>query len=742
MSAILTDNAIKVLEKRYFKKDDNEKVIEDAPAMFQRVAKHVASAEKKELRGKYEKEFYDVMSNLLFLPNSPVLKNFGANGGCGSACFVLPIKDDLSDIYDTLRKASLVQKFGGGTGFSFSRLRPEGAAIDKTGGISSGPISFAQVFDFSLGEVIKQGGTRHGANMGVLRVDHPDIRKFITAKSEEGILKNFNLSVGITDEFMGALKSDEAYNLVFESKVYETVQAKEIFNLLVKCAHKTGEPGVIFLDTINRENVLHSFHDIEATNPCGEQPLLPYASCTLGSINLSKMVKGNWTERPAELDQTKLQKVIQTATRFLDNVITKNNYPIPEITEMANKTRQIGLGVMGFGDLCIKLHIRYGSPESVDLAEVLMRSIYRVAKETSEELVKEKGHFPALEEIIWKEKPRRNALLTSCAPTGTLSLIANCSGGIEPHFAFNFKKNCLDGEALSIIPQVVKEWIDAHGDDKPLPNFFVEAGQVTAEEHLNIQAAFQNNGVDSGVSKTINMTNGTSENEISKAFLMAWELGLKGVTVYRDGSRETQALETRIRETLEIAGEPFSNGSGLQRGELKPRPRATSGPTLRMRTACGKLYATPTFDKDGLQEMFIRTEQGGCEANTKALGVLMSYYFRSGGSPIKLKRALQSIKCPACARALERGKDIEVQSCPSGLSTALAIAINNTDKFKDAAAALSDADTFFIKNGKHKALPAPREVSLAKCPDCGENSLQPASGCVVCQTLGCGFSKC
>lgn len=735
---MLTPNAKKVLKKRYYIKDRNENPVEDWPQLCWRVGSHVASVEStEELRRQWATAFAKMIESTEFLPNSPVLKNFGANGGCGSACFVLPIEDDLSDIYDTLRKASLVQKFGGGTGFSFSRLRPKGARIEKTGGISSGPISFAQVFDFSLGEVIKQGGTRNGANMGVLRVDHPDIRDFIQAKTKDGILENFNLSVGITEDFIGAVKSNRTYDLVFNGQKYETVDARQIFDLMVDCAYESGEPGAVFLDTINRKNPLKSINDIEATNPCGEQPLLPYQSCTLGSINLSLMAKGNWVQRPADLDMEKLTATVQKATRFLDNVISKNNYPIAELTEMADKTRQIGLGVMGFADLCIKMHIRYGSPESVQLAERIMRHIYETAKKTSEALAEEKGPFPALEEIVWDDKPRRNALLTSCAPTGTLSLLGNCSGGIEPHFGFNHSKNCIE-QSLTIVPEVVKQWIKAHGNGKPLPDFFIEADQVTPDEHLDVQAAFQNNGVDSGVSKTINLPNSASKKDIADAFLRAWDLGLKGVTVYRDGSRKHQALEKGSKS--ETNAEAYSNGSGLPRGELKPRPRGTSGPTLKMRTACGKLYVSPTFDKDGLQEAFIRTEQGGCEANTKAMGVLLSYFLRSGGSPYKLIRTLKSIKCPACIRAREKGKDIEVQSCPAGLGTSLSIAVENAKVFQNAALELEEADSYFLSNGRRKK--AKQTPRFEKCPDCNEFSLKPDSGCVVCMTPGCGFSRC
>ncbi|HSQ83446.1 MAG TPA: adenosylcobalamin-dependent ribonucleoside-diphosphate reductase, partial [Desulfobacterales bacterium] len=411
----VSKNALKILQKRYFAPGETwEK-------LCHRVANKVAGDEKKSKdREKWEKEYYQLMLNLDFLPNSPTLRNFGRNEGCGSACFVLPLEDSRRSIFKTLSDAVDVQAYGGGTGMSFSMLRPKGDQISSTGGIASGPLSFMEIFDFTIGDIIQQGGTRQGANMGILRVDHPDIESFLAAKAIEGTLKNFNLSVGITDDFMNAVKNEDDYDLVFAGKIYKRVSAVELWEKIVDGAWENGEPGIVFLDTINRNNPLQPMGEIEATNPCGEQPLLPYCSCNLGSINLSQMVKGDWIQGSAEIDWKKLRKTVKTAIRFLDSVISVNNYPIAEIEEMTLKTRQIGLGIMGFADMCIKLHIRYGSDESINLAKEIMSDIYTVANETSIALGKEKGLAPVYEEYSLSNPKRRNGTLTTVAPTGTL----------------------------------------------------------------------------------------------------------------------------------------------------------------------------------------------------------------------------------------------------------------------------------------------------------------------------------
>ena len=718
----ITENALKILQKRYFAEGETwEKLCE-------RVADKVASDEKKsEDRVKWEKRYKEIMLNLDFLPNSPTLRNYGRNEGCGSACFVLPMEDSRRSIFKTLSDAVDVQAYGGGTGMSFSSLRPKGDPIRSTGGTASGPLSFMEIFDFTIGDIIQQGGTREGANMGVLRVDHPDIERFVAAKTIEGTLKNFNLSVGITDAFMSAVKNDEDYDLVFNGKVYKTVSAPKIWETIIDGAWKNGEPGIIFLDTINRNNPLHPMGEIEATNPCGEQPLLPYCSCNLGSINLSQIVTGDWIDGAAEVDWKRLRKTVKTGVRFLDSVISVNNYPIPEIEDMTLKTRQIGLGIMGFADMCIKLHIRYGSEASVTLAKEIMADIYHVAHETSMELGKEKGVAPVYEEYTLSSPKRRNSTLTTIAPTGTLSLIAGCSSGCEPNFAFNYTKACLEGETLDIVPDVVREW---HKRKKTeiLPEFFVATKDISVEEHIRVQAAFQAGGVDSGVSKTINAPYDTDKSEISEAFFKTWEMGCKGVTFYRDGSRDVQALYTQ-KKGLETEG-----ADQLSRGELKHRPRATTGPSLKMKTACGKLYVDPHFDKDGVVEVFIRTVGGGCAANTKALGILLSYCLRAGVSPEKIINSMKSIYCPACTKAISSGKDVEVNSCAAGMGKGLEVALEYGDVYREVANQIQDSDSYFNE------IDAPKDKNTI-CPDCGA-TVHRAEGCLVCSNMECGWTRC
>ncbi|MES0447169.1 MAG: adenosylcobalamin-dependent ribonucleoside-diphosphate reductase [Desulfobacterales bacterium] len=718
----ITDNALKILQKRYFAEGETWEKLCD------RVAKKVASAENKaEDCAKWEKKYKNIILNLDFLPNSPTLRNFGRNDGCGSACFVLPVEDSRRSIFKTLSDAVDVQAYGGGTGMSFSNLRPKGDIINSTGGTASGPLSFMQIFDFTIGDIIKQGGTRNGANMGILRVDHPDIERFVAAKTIEGDLKNFNLSVAITDAFMKAVEDEKDYELVFNYKVYKTLSARKVWEAIVDGAWKNGEPGIIFIDTINRNNPLHPMGEIVATNPCGEQPLLPYSSCNLGSINLSRMVKGDWVEGKAEVDWEKLREMVQIAVRFLDSVISVNNYPIPEIDEMTLKTRQIGLGVMGFADMCIKLHIRYGSAESINLAQDIMTFIYNIANDTSIELGEEKGVAPVYEEYEFSGPKRRNGTLTTVAPTGTLSLIANCSSGCEPNFAFNYTKECLEGERLDMVPGVIQEWNDKK-ETETLPEFFVTSNDVSVEEHIMVQAAFQNSGVESGVSKTINAPYDTDKSEVSEVFFKSWEMKCKGITFYRDGSRDVQALFTGKQE---IEAEEME---GLSRGVLKHRPRATTGPSLKMKTACGKLYVDPHFDKDGVVEVFIRTVGGGCAANTKALGILLSYCLRAGISPEKIIRSMKSIHCPACTKAISAGKDVEVNSCAAGMGKGVEVALEYADLYREVAKRIEDADAHF--NGQT----APQFKNIS-CPDCGA-TVHRAEGCIICSNTECGWTWC
>lgn len=718
----IADNALKILKKRYLASGETWEDLCD------RVAHKVAGDEKSAKdQAAWKKHYKELMLNLDFLPNSPTLRNFGRNQGCGSACFVLPVEDSRKSIFKALSDAVDVQAYGGGTGMSFSSLRPKGSHINSTGGKASGPVSFMKIFDITVGDVIKQGGTRSGANMGVLRIDHPDIEEFITAKKREGELKNFNLSVGITDAFMNAVENDRNYDLVFDGKVYKTLEAREVWDFIVAGAWRNGEPGIVFLDTINRNNPLKPLGVIEATNPCGEQPLLPYSSCNLGSINLAQMIKGEWVADQAEVDWEKLRRTVQIAVRFLDSVISVNNYPIPEIEQMTRKTRQIGLGIMGFADMCIKLHIRYGSIESIKLAKDIMGFIYQTADEVSLELGREKGAVPVYEEYDFANSKRRNSTLTTVAPTGTLSLIANCSSGCEPNFAFSYTKECLEGEKLDMMPAVVQEWY-AKNKGKTLPEYFVTTQDVSIEQHIEVQAALQTSGVDSGVSKTINAPNHIDQNKVSEAFFQAWKTGCKGITFYRDGSRDRQALYT---DAGEAEGKTKDT---LRRGELKHRPRATTGPSLKMKTACGKLYVDPHFDSDGVCEVFIRTVGGGCAANTKALGVLISYCLRAGISLEKIIRSMKSIHCPACTKAISAGKDVEVNSCAAGMGKGLEIAMQNVDLWRKVARRIEDADIYF--NGKMNS-----KAKNTSCPDCGA-MIHRAEGCMVCANAECGWTRC
>jgi ribonucleoside-diphosphate reductase alpha chain len=463
----LSKNALKVLEKRYFSKGENWE------ALCLRVARKVAEDETAPAaRKKWTQTYYDLIHNCAFLPNSPTLRNFGRNNGCGSACFVLPLEDSRQGIFKTLAEAVDVQAYGGGTGMDFSKIRPRGDRVSTTGGHATGPIAIMGIFDYTIGDIIKQGGTRHGASMGILRVDHPDIEDFIASKTLEGDLKNFNISVGVSDDFMSAVEENAAYDLVFNGKKRKSVKARSVWNAIVDAAWRNGEPGIVFLDTINQDNPLSAAGPISATNPCGEQPLLPYNSCNLGSINLNAVVTGDWLSGKARINWKKLETITGVAVRFLDSVISTNHYPLPEIEKTTRRFRQIGLGVMGFADLCIKLNQRYGSTASVKTAKKLMAFIYKHAREASQKLAEERGPAPFFKEFKTDLVPRRNGALTSIAPTGTLSVLADCSSGCEPHFAFNYTKECLEGEKLNMIPVVFRQWLEKKGETR-LPDFFV-----------------------------------------------------------------------------------------------------------------------------------------------------------------------------------------------------------------------------------------------------------------------------
>src|SRR3972149_917005 len=564
----LSENALKVLKKRYLKKNSQGKVIENPSGMFLRVANHVAQSENRFRKGKSAEdtaaEFYEMMARLEFLPNSPTIMNAGKDLGQLSACFVIPIEDSLDSIFQAVKNTAIIHQTGGGTGFSFSNLRPKDDRVSSTGGIASGPVSFMKVFNTGT-EVIKQGGTRRGANMGILRVDHPDILEFIWVKDNPEELVNFNISVAITDNFMKALDKDSTYPLINPrtEKTVKQLRARDVFKEITRAAWKNGDPGVIFINRINEQNPTRKIGEIEATNPCGEQPLHPYEACNLGSVNLTKMLKK--IKRRYALDYDKLSRTVSEGIHFLDNVIDVNHYPIPQIESITKANRRIGLGVMGFTDMLIMLGIPYNSEDAIKTAEEIMSFIQSVSKETSMKLAKERGAFPNFKKSVYYERrmpPLRNATTTTIAPTGTLSIIAGCSGGIEPLYGVSFVREVLDGDKLYEVNPFFKQMafkIGIYNDrlvsaifdspsiqnipsiPKDMKGVFVTALDVPPVWHVKMQAVFQKY-VDNAVSKTINLPYNATIQDIEDAYIAAYKLGCKGVTVFRTGSRKKQVL--------------------------------------------------------------------------------------------------------------------------------------------------------------------------------------------------------
>jgi ribonucleoside-diphosphate reductase alpha chain len=742
----LNTNSLRVLQKRYLKKNEEGNLVESPEDMFGRVARTIASVDihygktESEVE-KVEEEFYNLMTSFKFLPNSPTLMNAGRRLGQLSACFVLPVEDSMESIFEAVKNAAMIHKSGGGTGFSFSNLRPKGDIVGSTKGISSGPISFMTVFD-SATEAIKQGGTRRGANMGILRVDHPDILDFITAKDHNRKLNNFNLSVALTDVFMEAFESDGEYDLInpHSRKSPGKLKAKEVFNLIVSHAWKNGEPGIIFLDRLNQDNPTPSLGHIESTNPCGEQPLLAYESCNLGSLNLSKFVNDGSSTNPAALiDWDSLRKTVHHAVHFLDNVIDVNKYPLKKIEENTKANRKIGLGVMGWADMLIQLGVPYNSEDASQLATEVMKFIQSEGRKQSMILCEERGVFPNFEESIHKDKMRlRNATITTIAPTGTLSIIAGCSSGIEPLFAVSFVRNVLEGTKLyEVNPYFEKiaqekdfysreliEEIAEKGslqDCKVVPDdvkrAFISAHDISPLDHVRMQAAFQKY-TDNAVSKTVNFSHSATQKDVEDVYLFAYGLGCKGVTVYRDGSREEQVLSSG--KQIEDA-ETQAAGPGDKIVPRK-RPEVIRGTTRLMETGCGHLYVTLNEDEDGnLFELFTHMgKAGGCASSqAEAIGRLVSLAFRSNIEPHEITTQLRGISChnPTWASG---GK---ISSCSDALSKAI-----------ERYAQITDGD-----NGNGSKKYSKNVFMYGACPECG-GAVEHAEGCAVCRD--CGFTKC
>jgi ribonucleoside-diphosphate reductase alpha chain len=727
----LSENALTVLERRYLLKDEQGNVIETPDEMFWRVARFIASADtaynKKADVEAIADDFYHVMRHLEFLPNSPTLMNAGRKLGQLSACFVLPIDDSMESIFETIKNTALIHKSGGGTGFSFSRIRPNNDIVQSTKGISSGPISFLKVFDAAT-EAIKQGGTRRGANMAILRVDHPDIMEFISCKADSSQLNNFNISVALTDKFMLALAKDTSYDLINPrtQTVTGQLRARDVFDKIVTHAWENGDPGIVFIDRINQFNPTPNIGAMESTNPCGEQPLLPYESCNLGSINLAKMMHDGM------VDYQKLKRTVRTAVHFLDNVIDKNQYPLEEIATLTRANRKIGLGIMGFADMLIDLAIPYNSEKAIETAENLMRFITDEARTMSRELADSRGEFVNFGKSIYANDQKiRNATRTTIAPTGTLSIIADCSSGVEPLFALSFVRNVLDNDRLLTVQprfeQVArKEGFYSDGlmekiaesgsvqsySDIPdtIKRVFVTSHDITPDWHIRMQAAFQKH-TDNAVSKTVNFPNSATITDVRDVYMLAHELGCKGVTIYRDGSRELQVLNkgkktegAAIQQTPPVPDIPIK----------KKRPTLLAGKTMRMQTGCGALYVTLNEDDHGLFELFnTMGKAGGCAASqSEAIGRLVSLAWRRNIPPEEIIRELSGI---SCHKPYGFGAERNL-SCADSIANAIRTYLN-LDR--------EDVSELTMRSGA--------------CPDCG-GPMEHESGCVVCRS--CGYSEC
>jgi ribonucleoside-diphosphate reductase alpha chain len=774
----ISPNALKVLKKRYLAKDDQGRVVETPQELFERVARNIAQAERlygtdAEVDRAYE-QFYALMAELDFLPNSPTLMNAGRELQQLSACFVLPVGDSMEDIFETVKQAAIIHKTGGGTGFAFSRLRPKDDVVRTTGGVASGPVSFMKVFNHAT-EAVKQGGTRRGANMGILRVDHPDVLEFITCKTDTKEITNFNISVAITDRFMEAVERGEEYDLVSprNGQTVRRLPAREVFDRIASSAWRNGEPGLFFIDVTNRTNPTPHVAAMEATNPCGEQPLLPYESCNLGSINVERHVvqrNGRY-----EIDWSRLEQTIRTSVRFLDNVIDMNSYPIPQIEAITKANRKIGLGIMGFARLLFKLGVAYDSNDGIEMGRQVMKFFREIGYDESRRLADERGPYAYWEGSLHQKLGHRlrNSYVTTVAPTGTISMIADTSGGCEPEFSLIWYKNVMDGEHLPYVLEdfievakregfwsddLIQRILDNHGSARGLSEVpehwqrvFATSHDVAPEWHVRMQAAFQAH-TDSAVSKTINLPTGATVEDVKKSYRLAYTLGCKGITVYRDGSRDEQVLNigqsaktavsvgsesrpgapdaTSVASPISLpvaspVPQPVAGGTPSLIMP-KPRPRTTTGCTSRTKTSCGDLYVTVNEDETGRAfEVFnMMGKSGGCEASfNEAIGRLISLALRAGADPRAIVKQLVGIRCD---KPYGVGPD-RVLSCSDAIAKSVAEYM--------AAKAPATLDPQMEPIAVYK-----RTGKVAfPCPDCG-CELKFEEGCEKCGV--CGYSRC
>lgn len=750
------DISQQVLRRRCLLKDHDGNIIETPDQMYWRVANTIAAVEsqydmQKQVIQLLPEIFYKMMAEGKFLPNSPTLMNAGRPNGMLSACFVLPVNDSIPQIFEAVKNTALIQKAGGGTGFAFDKLRPTGDSVASSGGTTSGPISFWRVIAETT-NAIQQGAHRRGANMGMMSVEHPDIIRFINAKSDMAAFNNFNISIKITDMFMNLLSErPDSPHIVTNPRtrqqyvIPKTIDVhsyrlqdlrpldggknncytvSDIWKMIISNAHATGEPGVCFIDRVNEDNPTSDLGRINATNPCGEQPLLDYEACNLGSLNISRFVLPDGSD----LDWQKLAMAIFYAVRFLDNVIDVNHWPIPEIRKVSLGNRKIGLGIMGFADSLVLLGIRYDSDEAVSFAKRLGQFLQEHAHDASCKLAEKRGCFPNWHGSTWDTDshiPMRNAACTTIAPTGSISIITMCSSGIEPIFSLAYKRRALDGnEFVQLHPlleklgteqgwmnEKVKTMLMSGTDIRDIPSIpqklaevLVTAHQIAPEWHVRIQAAFQSN-IDNAVSKTVNLPADVTVDDIGKIFQLAYDLNCKGVTVYRDNSRQNQVLS---------AAQPIVEVDEVSLGP-RPRTRVTTGKTSKFRMGCGTLFVTVNKDDKGICEVFANLgKAGGCPSQSEATCRAISAALRSGVDAKVMIDQLSGIRCLSTAVARKTDKGVDVLSCPDAIAQALEEALGLYDI-------------------------AQNHQFIKKCPDCSQ-ILRFESGCDVCRN--CGFSNC